>query len=121
VSASITSRVSSTESVVWVTQPSLSDRAPAARPRPRRLDQVDPVGRVALRALDLDVAGVPDQHQLVALGEHPHRLDVHLGDERAGAVDRAQAARARRLADRGRHAVRAVDQQRAGGTSAGPR
>ena len=60
------------------------------------LDEAHALGRVAHRALDLDVTGVADEHDLVAaLGEAP-RLDVHLGHQRAGGVDGAQPLRARR-------------------------
>ncbi len=52
------------------------------------------VGRLAHRALHLLVAGVADQHDRVALGGELLRLDVHLGHERAGGVDRLELARA---------------------------
>ena len=57
------------------------------------LDQHDRSGRLAHRALDLLVAGVADEHDRVALGGELDRLAVDLGDERAGRVDRPQAAR----------------------------
>ena len=62
---------------------------------------------------------VPDEHDLAVLARHALRLDVHLRHERAGGVDHAQAARRRRLAHRGRDAVRAEDQQRALGRVGG--
>jgi hypothetical protein len=57
-----------------------------------RLDQHDRFGRLAHRALDLLVAGVADHHDRVALGRELLRLDVHLGDEWTGGVDRPQLA-----------------------------
>ncbi len=56
------------------------------------LDQHDAVGRLAHRALDLLVARVADEHDRVALRGELLGLHVHLGDERAGGVDRAQRA-----------------------------
>ena len=56
------------------------------------LDEHDVLGRLAHRALDLLVAGVADEDDRVALGGELHRLAVDLGDQRAGRVDRAQAA-----------------------------
>ena len=54
------------------------------------------VGRLAGRPLDLLVALVADQDDRVALLGELARLDVDLGDQRAGGVDRPQAAAARR-------------------------
>ena len=59
------------------------------------LDQHDVVGRLAHRAFDLLVAGVPDEHDRVALGGELLGLDVDLGHQRARRVDRVQL-RARR-------------------------
>ena len=56
------------------------------------------LGRLAHRALDLLVAGVADEDDRVALGGELLGLDVDLGDQRAGRVDREQAALARRSA-----------------------
>ena len=69
------------------------------------------VGRLAGRALDLLVAVVADHDDRVALlGELP-RLDVDLGDERAGGVDRAQVALGGVLVDRRGDAVGAEDDE----------
>ena len=56
----------------------------------RALDQLDVLGRLARGALDLLVAGVADQQDVVVLVGEPPRLVVHLGDQRAGRVDRLQ-------------------------------
>ena len=69
---------------------------------------------LAHRPLDLHVTRVADQRDLVALAGETLRLHVDLGHERAGGVDGAQAASHRRLAHRGRDAVRAEDQERFG-------
>ena len=56
------------------------------------LDQDDVLGRLAHRALDLLVAAVADEDDRVALLGELDRLAVDLGDQRAGRVDRVQAA-----------------------------
>ena len=56
------------------------------------LDQDDVLGRLAGRALDLLVALVADEDDRVALLGELARLDVDLGHQRAGGVDRLQAA-----------------------------
>ncbi len=56
------------------------------------LDQDDVLRRLARGPLDLLVALVADQHDRVALLGELARLDVHLGHQRAGGVDRPQAA-----------------------------
>ena len=56
------------------------------------------VGRpvdLAERALDLRMAGMADQDQRASAGDVVPPLIVHLGDERAGRVERRQAALAR--------------------------
>ena len=50
------------------------------------------LGRLAGGALDLLVALVADQQDVVVVGGEALRLVVHLGDQRAGGVDRLQAA-----------------------------
>ena len=60
------------------------------------LDEHDLLGRLAHRAFDLLVAGVADEHDRVAVLGEFDRLAVHLRDQRAGRVDRLQAAAARR-------------------------
>ena len=49
---------------------------------------------LAGRAFDLLVALVADHHDRVAVGGEAAGRDVDLGDQRAGGVDRAQAAAA---------------------------
>jgi hypothetical protein len=72
------------------------------------------LGRLARRADHLFVALVADQHDVVVVGGEAARLDVHLGDQRAGRVDRPQAARGRLVVDgrgdavRGQHDGRAL-------------
>ena len=73
------------------------------------LDEDEVAGRLAHRALDLLVALVADQHDRVALGGELLRLDVHLGHERAGGVDRLQPARLGVRVHRRRDAVRGED------------
>jgi hypothetical protein len=75
------------------------------------LDQVHPVRGVAERSLDLDVAGVADQHDLLPLLREAARLDVYLRHQRARRVDRAKPLLRGRLANGRRDAVGAVDQQ----------
>ena len=73
------------------------------------LHEHDPLGRLAHRAFDLLVAVVADEHDRVALLGEAARLDVHLGDERAGGVDRLQATRAGVGVHARRDAVRGED------------
>ena len=88
------SAVSSTERVVWVMKATWSGSGDLEGVDVLdRLDQHDRVGRLAGRPLDLLVAGVADQDDRVALLGELARLDVDLGDERAGGVDRPQVAR----------------------------
>ena len=54
------------------------------------LDEHDLIGRLAHRALDLLMPGVADQDDRVSLRGELLGLDVDLGDQRAGRVDRAQ-------------------------------
>ena len=55
-----------------------------------RLDQEHLLRGLAHRALDLDVARVPDHHDLVAVTDESLHLVVHLRDEWAGGVDGEQ-------------------------------
>ena len=71
------------------------------------------LGRLAHRALDLLVAGVADEDDRVALGGELDRLAVDLGHERAGRVDRLQAAALGVGVDGRRHAVGGEDGHRA--------
>ena len=73
------------------------------------LDEHDGVGRLAHRPLDLLVAGVADEHDRVAVGGELDRLAVDLGHQRAGRVDRLQAARLGVGVDGRRHAVGGED------------
>ena len=63
-------------------------------------DQDDVVRCLAGRPFDLLVAVVADHHDRVALGGEAASGDVDLGHQRAGRVDRAQAARGGVLVDR---------------------
>ncbi len=60
------------------------------------LDEHDLVGGLAHRAFDLLVPVVADEHDRVALLGEAHGLAMDLGHERAGGVDRLQAALGRR-------------------------
>ena len=88
------SLASSADRVVCIRYATLSGsaRAPALATSAAVWTRAMAPRRLAERALDLLVPGVPDEHDQVALGREPPRLDVHLGDQRAGRVDRVQAA-----------------------------
>ena len=77
------------------------------------LDQDDVLRRLPHRALDLLVPGVADEHDRVALGGELLRLDVHLGHERTGRVDRVQLRAARVGVDARRDAMRGEHDRRA--------
>ena len=77
------------------------------------LDEHDVLGRLAHRALDLLVAGVADEDDRVAVGGELQRLAVDLGHQRAGRVDRLQAAALGLGVDRRRDAVGGEDGDRA--------
>ena len=57
-----------------------------------RGDQPDPGRGLAHRALDLLVARVSDEQDLVSEAREPDGFEVDLGDERAGGVDDPQTA-----------------------------
>ena len=93
-SRAMISPVSSTESVVWVMKATWSGIGELERVDVGDgLDQDDVLGRLAGRPLDLLVALVADEDDRVALLGELARLDVDLGHQRAGRVDRAQVAR----------------------------
>ena len=73
------------------------------------------LGRLAHRADDLFVTRVPDQHDAVPFGRVAARLHVHLRHERAGGVDRVQAAFRRAFVDRRRDTVRGEHERRVTG------
>ena len=115
-SASTMAAVSSTDSVVCVTKASL----PASRGREfldvlQGLDQGDGAGRQLAHGADhFGMAGMADQHDLAAAAEMDLGLAVHLGDQRAGGVEREQVAARRLLGNRARHAVGGEDDRRLG-------
>ena len=74
-----------------------------------RLDEDDAVGRLPGGPFDLLVALVADHHDRVAVGGEAARLDMDLGDERAGGVDRPQVSRRCVLVDRRGDAVGGED------------
>ena len=75
-----------------------------------RLDEHDRTGRLARRADDLVVTGMPDKdHAVAGVGEAPH-LNVHLRHERARGVDRCQVPVGSLAVDLGRDAVRREDE-----------
>ena len=85
--------VSSTDSVVWDSQATLAgSRTSTPAPPPGRPPDGCWPG-LAGGADDLLVALVADQQDVVVLGGEPPGLVVHLGDQGAGRVDRAQVAR----------------------------
>ncbi len=113
-SASMTARVSSTLSVVWVMKASLSGSATSSRGdllggRDQMHAAVDPPHR----AVDLGMAGMADQDDLAALIGVALALDMDLGDERAGRVDHRQPALGGPLLDRAGDAVGAEDRDAA--------
>jgi hypothetical protein len=81
----------------------------------RRLHQVHRGIDLAKRALDLGVAGMADQHERAALGDVATALVVDLRHQRAGRVERRQAAELRIVLNRTRHAVRAEHGHGTGG------
>ena len=102
--------VSSTDSVVWLSQTTFVGVA--------HLDVVDVVGavddgdvlgRLTGGADDLLVPLVADEQDVEVVGGEPDRLAVHLGDQRAGRVDRLQRQRAGLLVDDRGHAVGGED------------
>ena len=102
--------VSSTESVVCESQTTLSgSRTSMFAHVVGAVDERHVVGRLARRALDLFVALVADEQDLEVVAREAHGLAVHLRHERAGRVDRVQAAVGGGVHDRRRHAVRAED------------
>ena len=107
------SRVSSIESVVCVRYATRSGSGTVTfSASSRRLDEADRVRRLAERADRLVVVVVADEDDRVALLGVVDGLEVHLGDERAGRVDRLEAASAAAIARTcGRDAVRREDER----------
>ncbi len=73
------------------------------------LDQDDAVRSLAHSAFDLLVTLVADHDDRIAVGGELAGLDVDLGHQRTGRVDRAQVAGVRVLVDRGCDSVGAED------------
>jgi hypothetical protein len=69
------------------------------------VDELDVLRGLTGGALDLLVTAVADQQDVVVVAREPLGLLVHLGDQRAGRVDRAQATVGRFLVHSGRDAV----------------
>ena len=91
--ASTVAIVSSTDSVVWESQATFSgSRTTMPVDVVRALHELDVLGRLAGGALDLLVALVPDQQDVVVVRGEALGLVVDLGHQRAGRVDRLQAA-----------------------------
>ena len=59
------------------------------------LDQMHAFARLAHRAFDFRMALVADHHDVEAFLAHLRDFDMHLGHERTGGVEHAQAARLR--------------------------
>jgi hypothetical protein len=78
-----------------------------------RVDDLDVVGRLARGALDLLVAVVTDEEDVVVVLREPHGFLVHLGHQGAGRVDGVEVARGGRRADGRRDAVRREHEARA--------
>ena len=112
--AAITSAVSSTERVVWVMKATSLGIGHLERgDLVGGFDQDDALRRLAGRPFDLLVAVVADHHDRVAVGGEAAGGDVDLGHQRAGGVDRAQAARGGVLVHRRGDAVGGEDDDRA--------
>ena len=106
------SAVSSTESVVWVMKATCSGSSSSSASTSATVSTRTMLsGRLAGRALDLLVALVADEDDRVALLGELARLDVDLGHQRAGGVDRAQAAGGGVGVDARRDAVGGEDDQ----------
>ena len=73
------------------------------------------LARLTHRAFDFRMSLVADHHDVEALLTHLRDFHVHLGHERAGCVEHAQAARLGFAAHRLRDAVRAENQRAAFG------
>src|SRR5690606_10541954 len=69
------------------------------------VDDLDVLRGLAGGSLDLLVPLVADEQDVVVLGREALGLVVHLGDQRAGGVDRAQVAAGGLLVHGGRDAV----------------
>ena len=108
--------MSSTDSVVWVITASRFGVARDERPRVLdRLDQMHGAFRQLAGGADhLGMAGMPDQQDFAPLAELALGLDMHLGDERAGGIEKEQIPRPRRLGHRFRHAMGREHDGRAG-------
>jgi len=74
-----------------------------------RLAHDDRLRRLAERPDHFHVLAMAHEHDRVAVAGVLERLQMHLRDQRAGGVERAQPALARLGAHRGRHAVRRKD------------
>src|SRR5690242_2397186 len=105
-SASMMSRVSSTESVVCVRYATLEGSGTS------REATASAFATTRMRWGASPSVPMTDQHDGVALAGVTDRLQVHLGDEGTGGVDHAQAAPARLVAHGGRDPVRAEDDGR---------
>ena len=112
--AATVSSVSSTDSVVCESQATFDGVADHdAGARRRALHELDVLGRLAGGALDLLVAVVADQQDVVVVVGEPLRLVVHLGHQRAGRVDGLQPALGGLDVHRRRDAVGGEDHGRA--------
>ena len=72
------------------------------------------VRQLAGGADHLGMVGMADQQDLAALAELALGLDMHLGHQRAGGIEKEQIAGARRLGHRLRHAMSGEHDGRAG-------
>ena len=100
--------VSSTDSVVCESHTTFDgSRTSTTSACVGRVHDRDVLGRLAGGALDLFVALVADEQDLVVVAGEAHGLAVHLRHERARRVDRLQTAIGCRVHDGRRHPVRA--------------
>src|SRR5262249_33297907 len=115
-SAATMSAVSSTESVVCVTEARRAGtRGPqrAASP-PDCTSVMAPAGGLPSRSDHFGMVGVPDQHDLAAALMVDLGLAVHLRHQRTGGVEREQVALLGLRGNRLRHAVRGENHRRVG-------
>ena len=72
-----------------------------------------PAGNCPMVPIDFRMAGMADEHDLAAAAVMDLGLAMHLGDQRAGGVEREQVALRRLRRHRLRHAMRGEDDRRA--------
>ena len=103
--------VSSTDSVVWVTNASRSgSRTCELLGLLHVLDEMHVPAEAGVEAshgaFDFRVPGMPDQHHVAGVARITRHFHVHLGDQRTGGVEDRESAARGLLLDGRRHAMR---------------